>query len=328
MTGRPTILILRALGLGDLLTAVPALRALARARPDHRRILATPRWLWPIVRLADVAEATVDARPFDALAARRPDVAVNLHGRGPESHRALLATRPRRLISFEHPEIVESRGSPEWSPDEHEVVRWCRLLAEHGIPANPTDLALASPTDAPRDQDVIVVHPGATSGARRWPPARWIAVARSEALRGRRVVVTGSAGEVRLAEAIVAGADLPAASLLAGRTDLVQLADVVARAGLVLSGDTGIAHLATALGTPSVTLFGPTSPAEWGPPDDRPWHVALWAGTRGDPHGRSPDEGLLRIEVEAVLRAAARARAAAPVVTPAVAPAIRRRVPA
>jgi ADP-heptose:LPS heptosyltransferase len=55
-----------------------------------------------------------------------------------------------------------------------------------------------------------------------------------------------------------------------------------------------VAHLASAFGTPSVLLFGPTPPAEWGPPRD-PRHRVLWAGRTGDPHGDRPDPGLLAI---------------------------------
>ena len=90
-----------------------------------------------------------------------------------------------------------------------------------------------------------------------------------------------------------------------GRTDLRGLAAAVAAAARVICGDTGVAHLATALGTPSVVLFGPTPPAEWGPPADRPQHVALHHGGRGDPHAGEPDPGLLEITVDEVLRAAA-----------------------
>jgi ADP-heptose:LPS heptosyltransferase len=145
------------------------------------------------------------------------------------------------------------------------------------------------------------VHPGAASAARRWPAERWAAVARAEREAGHRVVVTGSSSERLLAEIVAGAAGLPADAVLAGRTDLLELAAVVAGAGLVLCGDTGVAHLATAFGVPSVLLFGPTPPSEWGPPPDRDLHVVLHGGGRGNPHGDSPDPGLLAISVEDVL---------------------------
>jgi ADP-heptose:LPS heptosyltransferase len=82
--------------------------------------------------------------------------------------------------------------------------------------------------------------------------------------------------------------------------DIGALARLVAGAGRVACADTGVAHLATALRVPSVVLFGPTPPAEWGPPPERPSHRVLWAGRRGDPNGAEPDPGLLAIEPAAV----------------------------
>ena len=145
-----------------------------------------------------------------------------------------------------------------------------------------------------------MIHPGAASPARRWPPERFAAVARAERRAGRTVLVTGGADEVELARAVAYLADLDPRNMLAGSTDLVGLAAVVAGAARVLCGDTGVAHLATALGTPSVVLFGPVSPAEWGPPP-RARHVTLWSGRRGDPHALRPDPGLLQIGVAEVL---------------------------
>ena len=295
---RPLLVVLRALGLGDFLTAVPALRALAAACPDHHRVLAAPVAIRPLARLSATVHDVVDTAPLSPLSPSLfgVDVAVNLHGRGPESHRLLLDASPRRLIAF-----VPST----WKADEHEVHRWCRLLQEAGIPADPTDVDLPPPHVPPPagTEGATVIHPGAASPARRWPPSRWAEVARHLADQGRTVVVTGGPAEEELAGGVARRAGLPGSAVLAGRTDLLGLAATVAAASTVLCGDTGVAHLATALGTPSVVLFGPVPPAQWGPPPDRPQHVALWAGRWGDPHGAEPDPGLLEITVDDVLAA-------------------------
>ena len=304
-----TIVVLRALGLGDFLTALPALRALADRFPGYRRVLAAPATLAPLVRLTGVVDDIVDTAPLGPVdpALARPSIAVNLHGRGPESHRALLALEPERLVAFAHPDVPAAAEGPPWHPAEHEVHRWCRMLAAHGIPADPSRLDLVppgfAPPTAPPDEawGATVIHPGAASAARRWPIERWAAIARAETTQGRRVIVTGTAREMPLARALVRAAALPADAVYAGRTSLVGLASVVAAAGRVLCGDTGVAHLATALRTPSIVLFGPVSPAEWGPPPDRSWHRTLWKGRTGDPHATRPDRGLLAISVDEVL---------------------------
>jgi ADP-heptose:LPS heptosyltransferase len=89
--------------------------------------------------------------------------------------------------------------------------------------------------------------------------------------------------------------------VLAGRTDLRELAAAVSAAGRVVCSDTGVAHLATALSTPSVVLFGPVPPAHWGPPAGREHHRVIWKGGLGDPHAAEPDRGLLEISVSEVL---------------------------
>ena len=306
----PLLVALRPLGLGDFLTAVPAFRALRRAFPAHECVLAAPAVLAPLARMTGAVDRVVDTRPLAELPAelRRPDVAVDLHGKGPGSHRVLLDARPRRLIAFANPAIPESAGMPVWRLDEHEVLRWCRMLAENGIPADPGDLEIERPRAAipARAVGATVIHPGAAHEARRWPAERFAAVARSERELGRKVLVTGSADEIPLAEGVARLAGLAAESVLAGRTGLRELAAFVAAAGRVVSGDTGISHLATALGTPSVTLFGPVSPAHWGPPPGDQLHRAIWAGHAGDPHGDRPDPGLLAIRPEDVVDELAR----------------------
>ncbi|MGQ5634728.1 MULTISPECIES: glycosyltransferase family 9 protein [unclassified Streptomyces] len=292
----PTVLVLRALGLGDLLTGVPALRGVRRACPGHRIVLALP----PGLTEAALATGAVDA-VFPAEAPERavpslthwagppPDLAVDLHGNGPESRDALAALHPRRLLAHACPD------GPPWQAQAHERDRWCAFLRAYGIPADPLDLRLPEPDTPSPAPGAVVVHPGAASGSRRWPGERYAAVVRCLRAAGHRVVLTGGPGEEALVRSVAERSGQPAGDVLAGGLPYGELSALVAGSSLVLSGDTGPAHLAVAHGTPSVTLFGPVSPRLWGPPPS-PRHLALWKpGPPGDPHGRTPDARLLRI---------------------------------
>lgn len=299
------VLVLRALGLGDALTAVPALRGMRRRWPHARLTLAAPsvlsRWMVDL-GVVDRALPTPGLGPM-AWTGAAPDVAVNLHGRGPESHQALLALQPRALVAFANAQArVEG---PRWRDDEHEVDRWIRLVRSTGAPCDPGDLRLPR---APGGRDgTVVLHPGAASPSRRWPADRWRAVAAALVRDGRRVVVTGVPAEAELCAAVAAE---PGVTDLCGRDDLPQLSGRIGRAALLVCGDTGVAHLATALGTPSVGLFGPVSPTLWGPRVDPHLHRVLWPAADGDgpgdPHGADLDPRLARTTVDEVLIAARR----------------------
>ncbi|HWM05132.1 MAG TPA: glycosyltransferase family 9 protein, partial [Actinophytocola sp.] len=171
-----------------------------------------------------------------------------------------------------------------------------------GITADPTDLALDRPAVPSPVPGATVVHPGASMPTRRWPAQRFAEVARALAAAGHRVVVTGGVGERDLALRVARAARLADTAVLAGRTGLAELAALVADATLVVSGDTGVGHLATAYGTPSVLLFGPTPPDRWGPPPD-PRHAILWAGLVGEPFADTVHEGLLALTAVDVLTA-------------------------
>ena len=298
---RPRALVYRALGLGDLLSGVPALRALRRALPDHEIVLAAPDWQRPLVPLIGAVDRvlpTGELRP-PAWVGPPPEVAVDLHGNGPASRDLLSALRPGRLVAFNTPD------GPAWDPGEHERARWCRLVASaFGVSGDPDDVRLLASGRRSWAPDAVLIHAGAASGSRRWPEERYAQVARALAARGP-VVLTGGHQERALADRIRAAAGLPLDSMLAGRTDVLELAAIVAHARLVISGDTGVAHLASAYATPSVLLFGPTPPQHWGPPPGP--HTVLWHGQEGyvgDPHADEPDPVLLETTPEEVVGAA------------------------
>jgi ADP-heptose:LPS heptosyltransferase len=318
-------LVLRASGLGDLLTGIPALRALRRAWPDDWLMLAAPRGLQPLIPMIGAVDELVptaglaqflsdlhrydigdhDQHRFDHD--RRPDLrpkhAVNLHGRGPQSIDCLQALHPEILISHAHPDRPGVDG-PRWDDRMNEIDRWCALLEAYGISADRSDLRLDPPAGPSPCPGAAVIHPGATYRARRWPPARFAEVARTLHREGHRVVITGKAYERKMCCWIAARAGLPEEAVLAGRTDLGDFAAVVSGAELVICGDTGTGQLATALDTPSVLLFGPTPPSCLGPTASRNHQVALWAGHTGDPLGSRPDPGLLKLQVDDVLDSA------------------------
>ena len=303
------LLALRALKIGDLLVAVPALRGLRRRFPDHELVLAAPERLAPVAELTGAVDRLLPHRGLHPPAIERPDVAVDLHGVLPDSIRALQATRPGTLVAFRSAAAGHPDG-PEPVEGEHEVRRWCRLVATTGADPDPADLLLATPGVAPARAHATVLHPGAAYGSKCWPADRFAEVARALADAGHDVVVTGSPEESALTADVVRRAGLPAAADLGGATGMAELLALVAAARLVVTGDTGTAHIASAYARPSVVLFGPASPRLWGPPD-RPWHRAIWHGTgEREVMVDEPDPALLAITVPEVLEAARRAEPA------------------
>ncbi len=265
---------------------VPALRALRDAFPEHRLVLAAPAALAPLAALSGAVDDVLDTAPLAVPA---------LHGAGrrgqPARPRPAEPPRGPRRTAAADDRVRRARGAVARAGVAGARARGGALVpVARGVghrrrPESPRPAAACgpgTPRSGGRDNGgagavagadgagaaagATVIHPGAASPARRWPADRWAAVARAERAAGRRVVVTGSPAERALAQQVARDAELEPEAVLAGRTDLLQLAAVVAAAGRVLCGDTGVAHLATAFGIPSVLLFGPTPPSEWGPP--------------------------------------------------------------
>ncbi len=301
---RPELLALRTLKLGDLLVAVPAIHGLRRAYPEHRLTLAMPGWLRPIVQLVGGVDELLPTPGLNdpiARGAGTVDVAVNLHGSGGESRDLIERLQAREVIAHSH---AGSPG-PEWRDGMLERARWTRLVNAFGVDADPDDVGLLPPPGEPVVTGASVVHVGAFYGSRRWPVERFAAVAARFTAEGRRVVLTGSAAERDRALAVAHAAGLGEESVLAGNLELDEFAGVIRAAAVVISADTGAAHLASAYGSPSVVLFGPAPPEEWGPPPTGP-HIVLTDASkrRGDTFGSDCDPAMLAVTVDDVLDAA------------------------
>jgi len=301
-----TLLVLRALKLGDLLVAVPAIRGLRRAFPDHRLVLATTGWLEPVVGLIGGIDELLAVPGLDEDLPYRPgdvDVAVNLHGSGGRSRDMVDALQARVTMAHRVAGRPDGPGMPGWRDDLHERERWVRLVGAYGVAADPGDVRLAVPQRRPMRPAASVLHIGAAYGSRRWPAERFAHVAAALAADGHDVVFTGGGAERARALGIASAANQDASRVLAGLTSLEELAALIASARVVISADTGAAHLASAYGRPSVVLFGPAPVAEWGPPPGP--HVALTdaAARRGDAFSPDPDPALLAVTPTHVLSA-------------------------
>jgi len=152
---------------------------------------------------------------------------------------------------------------------------------------------------------IVLIHPGAGWGAKRWPAERFGAVVEAFTMRGGVVLVNAGPGEEALAAEVVAAAGAGGE----GRATVVactleQLIALTRRVSLVIGGDTGPLHLACALGKPVVGIYGPTDPKRNGPYGSR-FRVLRNPESRQDHTRREePEAGLLTIGPEAVLQAA------------------------
>jgi ADP-heptose:LPS heptosyltransferase len=290
-----SVAVLRALQLGDLLCAVPALRAMRAAWPRARVVLVGLPWARAFAtRFAAYVDEFEEFPGFPGLPERASepqriaefaarmrerdfDLAIQLHGSGEQSNRALALLGARRMAGFHRGGVAPPSGGTflEWRDEEHETERGLRLLAALGVPHRGAALELPlgreDRCEAVRlarehgfaNAPYACVHPGAQLASRRWAAERFAAVGDALAARGLRVVVTGTAPERELARRVVAAMATPAIDL-AGLTTLGGLGALVDEARIVVSNDTGVRHVAAARGTPCVAVACGSDVRRWG----------------------------------------------------------------
>ncbi|WP_320784403.1 glycosyltransferase family 9 protein [Streptomyces sp. CRN 30] len=268
---------------GDVLLAGPAVRAVA-ARAGHLTLLCGTHGA-PAARLlpgvdevlvwdapwAGFRPPAVDRADIDALADRIDAdtgiVLTSFHQSPLPTALVLRLAGVRRLAadSVDYPgTLLDVRHQRD--PHLHEAEAALELAEAAGFPrVDDGRLAVRPPPDTAAltgSGPYVVLHPGASVPARAWSPERAAEAVRELAAAGHRVLVTGGPGERDLTAYVAGGHGTD----LGGRTGAPELAGVLAGARAVVTGNTGPAHLAAAVGTPVVSLFAPVVPAErWGP---------------------------------------------------------------
>lgn len=300
------VAVFRALMLGDLLCATPALRALRAGWPQAEITLVGLPWAaelahrlpgvdhfiafpgWPGLPEQPLADLRVLPAFLARLRARRFDLALQWHGSGRLTNALVAAFGAGATGGFTTPgggcPAADAPRHLAWPDTGTEVQRLLASCAHLGLPLrglhldlplHDGDRAEAAALRAPlRGRAYALVHPGAQLPSRRWPPERFAAVADALAGDGLAVLLTGSAGEAPLTRAVAAAMQTPALDL-AGRSSLWSLAALVESAARVVCNDTGISHLAAALGTPSVVVANGSEVRRWAPADLQR-HRVLW----------------------------------------------------
>ena len=277
-------LIVRLGSLGDVVHAIPTAAALRAHFPDARIDWAVdPRYLevLDLVRGLD-GRVGVDTRSPAALGtvrdlrSARYDAAIDLQGLVKSAVLARAAGADR-TIGFPPAQLREplARFLYTHTPDvqaAHVVFKNLALLEPLGVRGPRVEFPLDNvPTDASEQvaasagaRGYVLINPGAAWPNKRWPPANFgaLAAAIRERFELRSVVIWGP-GEESLAAAIVEASSN--AAQLAPRTAVTDVFALAREARLMISGDTGPLHIAGAVGTPTVSLFGPTDPGRNGP---------------------------------------------------------------
>jgi ADP-heptose:LPS heptosyltransferase len=288
------VLVLRLDRIGDLLMSLPALRDLRAALPSARIRLAAPAWSAEVARSAPVDEVLVWSPPWSGrpqegrdswpallrkartARAERPDLAIDLQG-DVRASLLLWASGAVERVGYANTgggylltRVVPLDEGVSWVEQNRRAVavalggavptappadplgaeeraRAARLLAEGGAGRRP----------------LVGLHPSGGRAVKQWDPGRWAQVAaRLQRELGAAVVITGSAADAPLAARIAEGLAAPPLDLT-GRLGVRETMAVIASLDLFLSPDTGPMHMAAAVGTPSVSVFGPSDPARY-----------------------------------------------------------------
>jgi len=298
------VAVFRALQLGDLLCAVPALRALRRGLPTARITLVGLPWARSFVarfaRYVDdfVAfpgtpelpeqEADVASLPafFAAMQARRLDLAVQMHGDGTHTNAIVERFGARWNAGFRPPDRARDDGRLfiAYPSAMHEVRRNLRLVESIGMPADDEavefpltradfeELATLRPVQALADRPYVCLHAGARNPVKRWPTERFARLGDALHARGYDVVLTGSSAERPITRAVASAMRAPCIDT-ASSISVGGLAALLAGAHLLVTNDTGVSHVAAGLRLPSVVVFLATDPAQWAPLDHTLHHA-------------------------------------------------------
>jgi ADP-heptose:LPS heptosyltransferase len=295
------IVLLRASRIGDFLCGTPAYRALRMALPEAEITMITLPMLKDLVLRSPyldrfvafpgypgIAEQFFDARHtirfFQEMLEERFDLAIQMQGTGVYSNTFMLLLGSKATAGLIRHEDSAGRldAALRYPHHVHEVEAVLALTTFLGIPPRgkgtefplwPSDHQAAAALLEEVESPLIGLHPTARDATRRWAIDRFGEVGKELHRRyGGTVVILGEEEDLATGNVLSKLVGEPCLNLM-GKTSLAILGAVIARLSVLVTNDTGPAHIAYALGTPTVTIFGASNPQRYGPLQDGPFRV-------------------------------------------------------
>ena len=283
------ILLIQLKRIGDLILTVPAINALRAAFPDAKIDLAVSKStqdLTPAIPAVDrvlVPDSWPQGHHWHTILTSRYDYCLDFT-RTDRSAFLAFGSRAKKKITYERTKVRS-----KWRPliydqfidssvrQNHTVDHHLAFLAPLGI-ANPEiDLHLNLPAEAKARADEIlrreniqdpfvIFHPGSARAEKFWETQRWAEVINHWRGSGMRRILTSGSSPLEQAHIAEIKKDLSEPILdLSGKLDLLTLTALIAKASLLVGVDSAPTHLAAAMRTPQVVLYGPTNPFHWRP---------------------------------------------------------------
>ncbi len=284
------ILIIKLRYIGDVLLATPTVCAIKAARPDVGVTMMVNRGTEDVlsgnpdldeIMVLDKGSLGAQWRLIAGLRRRQFDTVIDLTDGDRSAFLSWISGAPVRIgFNDEHrwrgrcyTEVVQSG-----SDVRHRIDRDLEVLKPMGIQTGSKDprLWLMPEEENSADQllgqlgvqpsqSMVILQPGARYWFKAWPPERFAELAdRLMSQYGCQVLIGGSCQDIDLAQQIQQMAK-SRSIIMAGRTTIKQFAAIAKKSALFVGSDSGAMHIASAVGTPVVALFGPSSPREWGP---------------------------------------------------------------
>lgn len=296
------IAIFRALNLGDMLCIIPTVRAIRAAWPGADIHLIGLPWQKDFVRrFKHYFDHFIEFPGWPGLPEQEPDLEriptflrdvrnmrydllFQMQGNGEITNTLCATWGSQRMCGLRKPGeyAPDENMFPVSTDDEHEVIRFFKLLKCLDIP--PRGTSLEFPIDESEESSArarlkslklephrfVCIHPGARDIRRRWPVDNFAFIANKLAHAPYPIVLTGSAQEAAILSSLQEKIDRPVINIVEtfGHLSIGELAGMLKYARLLISNDTGVSHVASALKLPSVVIFSPYSnPHRWRPLD-------------------------------------------------------------